>query len=116
MSETQRRKGVCAVARLYSQQGTASRSRHGSIRSEDGLLDLKLALPRALGGRGDATNPEQLFAGGHAACLENALFHVSRDAGHRFADDDIYVVARIDLIAEMKKEARCWPPALLCLV
>ena len=84
------------MASLYSTKVTASGGRHGSIRSEDGLLDLKLALPRALGGRGDATNPEQLFAGGYA-CFENALLHVSRDAGHRFADDDIDVVARIDL-------------------
>jgi Ohr subfamily peroxiredoxin len=85
------------MASLYSTKVTASGGRHGSIRSEDGLLDLKLALPRALGGRGDATNPEQLFAGGYAACFENALLHVSRDAGHRFADDEIDVVARIDL-------------------
>ena len=85
------------MASLYSTKVTASGGRHGSIRSEDGLLDLKLALPRALGGKGDATNPEQLFAGGYAACFENALLHVSRDGGHRFADDDIDVVARIDL-------------------
>jgi lipoyl-dependent peroxiredoxin len=85
------------MASLYSTKVTASGGRHGSIRSEDGLLDLKLALPRTLGGRGDATNPEQLFAGGYAACFENALLHVCRDAGHRFADDDIDVAARIDL-------------------
>ena len=85
------------MANLYSTKVTASGGRHGSIRSEDGLLDLKLALPRALGGRGDATNPEQLFAGGYAACFENAILHVSRDAGHRFADDNIDVAARIDL-------------------
>jgi len=85
------------MANLYSAKVTASGGRHGSIRSEDGLLDLRLALPRELGGKGDATNPEQLFAGGYAACFENALLHVSRDAGHRFADDDIEVVARIDL-------------------
>jgi Ohr subfamily peroxiredoxin len=47
--------------------------------------------------KGDATNPEQLFAGGYAACFENALLHVSRDAGHRFADGDIGIAARIDL-------------------
>jgi lipoyl-dependent peroxiredoxin len=82
---------------LYSTKVGASGGRHGSIRSEDGLLDLKLALPRDLGGMGDATNPEQLFAGGYAACFENALLHVSRYAGHRFADDDIDVVAEIDL-------------------
>ena len=85
------------MASLYSTKVTASGGRHGSIRSEDGLLDLKLALPRTLGGKGDATNPEQLFAGGYAACFENAILHVSRDAGHRFADNDIEVVARIDL-------------------
>ena len=85
------------MASLYSTKVRASGGRHGSIRSEDGLLDLKLALPRTLGGKGDATNPEQLFAGGYAACFENALLHVSRDTGHRFADDDIGVAARIDL-------------------
>jgi lipoyl-dependent peroxiredoxin len=80
---------------FYKSHG--ERGRHGSISSEDGLLDLKLALPWALGGRGDATNPEQLVAGGYAACFENALLHVSREAGHRFADDDIGVAARNDL-------------------
>ena len=85
------------MASLYSTKVTASGGRHGSIRSEDGLLELKLALPRELGGRGDATNPEQLFGGGYAACFENALLRVSGDAGHRLADDDINVVARIDL-------------------
>jgi osmotically inducible protein OsmC len=85
------------MASPYSTGVSANGGRHGSIHSEDALLDLKLALPRALGGRGDATNPEQLFAGGCAACFENALLHVSRDAGHRFADDDIDVVARIDV-------------------
>ena len=49
---------------LYSTKVAATGGRNGSIRSDDGLLDLKLALPRSLGGKGDATNPEQLFAGG----------------------------------------------------
>ena len=48
----------------------------------------------------------QLFVGGYAAGIENALLHVSRGAGHRFADGDIDVVARIDHI-EMKLEASC---------
>jgi Ohr subfamily peroxiredoxin len=85
------------MASLYSTKVTATGGRRGSIRSDDGLLDVKLALPKALGGRGDATNPEQLFAGGYAACFENALLRVSREAGHRRADDDIEVVAEIGL-------------------
>ena len=80
---------------LYSTKVTASGGRHGHIRSEDGLLDLKLALPRQLGGKGDATNPEQLFAGGYAACFENALLRVSRETGLRFADPDVEVTAEI---------------------
>src|ERR1700688_150686 len=85
------KEGISAMASLYSTKVTASGGRHVSIRSEDGLLDLKLALPRALGGRGDATNPEQLFAGGYAACFENALLRVSREARHQFTDDDVEV-------------------------
>jgi osmotically inducible protein OsmC len=82
---------------LYSTKVTATGGRHGQLRSEDGLLEMKLALPRQLGGKGDATNPETLFAGGYAACFENALLHVSRDAGFRFADEDVEVVAVVGL-------------------
>jgi lipoyl-dependent peroxiredoxin len=82
---------------MYSTKITASGGRHGHIRSEDGLLDLKLALPRQLGGKGDATNPEQLFAGGYAACFENALLRVSREAGLTFADPEIEVTAEVGI-------------------
>jgi hypothetical protein len=61
------------MSTLYSTKVTATGCRHGHIRSEDGLLDMKLALPSELGGKGDATNPETLFAGGYAASFENAL-------------------------------------------
>ena len=38
--------------------------------SHDGLLDLKVTRPRALGGtNGHGTNPEQLFAASYAACF-----------------------------------------------
>jgi osmotically inducible protein OsmC len=82
---------------LYSTKVTATGGRHGHIHSEDGLLDMKLALPRELGGKGDATNPETLFAGGYAACFENALLRVSREKGLRFADGDVEVIADIGL-------------------
>ena len=85
------------MSTLYSTKVTATGGRHGQIRSEDGLLDMKLALPRQLGAKGDATNPETLFAGGYAACFENALIQISRDAGLRFADEDVEVVAEVGL-------------------
>ncbi|MGC8140629.1 organic hydroperoxide resistance protein, partial [Salmonella enterica] len=58
------------MSTLYSTKVTAIGGRSGTIRSEDGLLDLQLALPTSLGGKGGATNPEQLFAAGYAACFE----------------------------------------------
>ncbi|MGF7181081.1 organic hydroperoxide resistance protein [Tunturiibacter psychrotolerans] len=85
------------MAPLYSTKVTAKGGRHGSIRSEDGLLELSLALPKALGGSGDATNPEQLFAAGYAACFENALLRVSREARHHFTDDEVEVVAEVGI-------------------
>jgi lipoyl-dependent peroxiredoxin len=45
---------------LYTARVTVTGGRHGSIRSDDGLLDLNLAMPKALGGKGGATNPALL--------------------------------------------------------
>ena len=65
---------------LYTASATAVGGRNGAIRSSDGVLDLKLAYPKELGGPGGAaTNPEQLFAAGYAACFENALLRVARE-------------------------------------
>ena len=58
---------------------------------------LSAAVPKELGGAGGATNPEQLFAGGYAACFENALLRVARESGHRFRDDEVEVTAEIGL-------------------
>ncbi len=67
---------------LYKTQVVAKGGRDGHVRSEDGVLDLALSIPKALGGPGKAaTNPEQLFAAGYAACFENALLHVARGQG-----------------------------------
>jgi osmotically inducible protein OsmC len=54
--------------------------RNGHAHTDDGLLDLDLRLPKELGGPGGATNPEQLFACGYAACFHSALkFMAARD-------------------------------------
>ena len=45
----------------------------GIARSDDGELSVDLRLPKALGGAGGGTNPEQLFAAGYAACFHGAL-------------------------------------------
>lgn len=66
---------------LYTAKVRAEGGRDGSITSSDGLLNLKLALPKGLGGKEDATNPEQLFAAGYAACFENAMLYLARQQG-----------------------------------
>ncbi|MHB8464145.1 MAG: organic hydroperoxide resistance protein [Acidimicrobiales bacterium] len=47
--------------------------RNGHARSDDGILDLDLRIPKEMGGQGGATNPEQLFAAGYAACFHSAM-------------------------------------------
>ncbi|GGW60459.1 organic hydroperoxide resistance protein [Alishewanella tabrizica] len=62
---------------LYKAVVTATGGRDGQAKSDDGLLETKLAAPKKLGGKGDATNPEQLFAAGYAACFIGALKFVA---------------------------------------
>ena len=47
--------------------------RNGHATSDDGLLDVDVRVPEEMGGPGGATNPEQLFAAGYAACFHSAL-------------------------------------------
>ena len=64
---------------LYTAEATATGGRrNGRARSADGELDLRIAPPKEVGGPGGATNPEQLFAAGYAACFDNALASVAR--------------------------------------
>jgi Ohr subfamily peroxiredoxin len=66
---------------LYTAEATSTgEGRSGHVVSSDGRLDLDLAPPPAMGGTGDGTNPEQLFAAGYSACFHNALRLVARRA------------------------------------
>ena len=62
---------------LYTAHAKATGGREGRAVSSDNLLDVKLAPPKELGGMGGATNPEQLFAAGYAACFMGAVKHVA---------------------------------------
>jgi len=57
----------------YTASVTATGGRAGHARSTDGHIDLDLRPPQEMGGPGGATNPEQLFAAGYAACFQGAL-------------------------------------------
>ncbi|MDT3405291.1 organic hydroperoxide resistance protein [Mucilaginibacter terrae] len=59
---------------LYTADATATGGRNGHVKSSNGVLDLEVRMPKALGGANDDyTNPEQLFAAGYAACFDSAL-------------------------------------------
>jgi len=63
---------------MYRAHAKATGGRDGRALSSDNVLDLKLTVPREMGGAGEAgTNPEQLFAAGYSACFLGALKYVA---------------------------------------
>ena len=59
---------------IYTATATATGDgRNGRTETEDGQLDPRRRIPKEMGGPGGATNPEQLFAAGYAACFHSAL-------------------------------------------
>ena len=61
----------------------------GRAATDDGALDLTLAVPTAMGGPGGGTNPEQLFAAGWAACFHSALKGVAAARKIKFTDSAV---------------------------
>ena len=63
---------------LYQARVTATGGREGRAVSSDGVLEVRLATPRALGGAGGrGTNSEQLFAAAYAASFLSAMQYVA---------------------------------------
>jgi Ohr subfamily peroxiredoxin len=65
---------------LYTTHAIATGGRNGHTRSADGIVDVNLSIPKAMGGPGrpGATTPEDLFAAGYAACFCSAAEFVAR--------------------------------------
>jgi len=87
-----------AMARvLYTAEATVTGGRaNGHGRTSDGLLDVQLRSPKEMGGEGDGTNPEQLFAVGYAACFEGALGVIGRR--ERVEVGDVSIDSRVSLL------------------
>lgn len=65
---------------VYRAHAKATGGRDGRATSSDEILDVKLAVPKEMGGPGGGTNPEQLFAAGYSACFLGAMkFVAGRD-------------------------------------
>jgi lipoyl-dependent peroxiredoxin len=63
--------------------------RNGHVQSTDGFIDADVRIPQEMGGSGGATNPEQLFAAGYAACFHSALQLVAGQAGADITDSEV---------------------------
>ena len=75
---------------VYTAEALATGAgRNGRARTTDGRVDLALAVPREMGGSGDGTNPEQLFAAGYAACFHSALQMVARQQKVELGDSSV---------------------------
>jgi len=75
---------------LYTAVASATGDgRNGHVRSSDGILEADLATPKEMGGAGGATNPEQLFASGYAACFLSALKASSKQHGVQIQDASV---------------------------
>lgn len=85
------------MSELYSTHVTATGGRQGTVKSDDGILSLELAPPKPLGGPGGKTNPEQMFAGGYAACFGSAVMHIARAQKIDLKDKDVDVAAKVGL-------------------
>ena len=83
------------MSALYTTQARVVGGRAGHAETSDGLLKVNLAMPKELGGQGGATNPEQLFAAGYAACFESAIRFVARK--QKLALEDAAVTATVSL-------------------
>ena len=83
---------------VYTAHAHTVGGRGGSAKSDDGKLDVKLAYPPALGGDGNGTNPEQLFAAGYGACFTGALNLVAKGEGVKLGEHSVDV--SVDLIKD----------------
>ncbi len=81
---------------MYTAVVTATGGRNGKIVSDNGILNLEVRSPKALGGANDDyTNPEMLFAGGYAACFDSALNLVMRQ--QRIRTSETTVTAEVSI-------------------
>jgi Ohr subfamily peroxiredoxin len=83
---------------IYTAKAHAIGGREGTARTDDGHLDVKLGYPKSMGGNGEGTNPEQLFAAGYSACFLGALGLVARNQGIKLGQHSLD--SEVDLIKD----------------
>jgi osmotically inducible protein OsmC len=72
--------------------------RNGHARTDDGMVDVDVRVPKELGGPGGATNPEQLFAAGYAACFHSAIKFVAARTKLDVADSEVSATVFLGMV------------------
>jgi len=67
--------------------------RKGHVKTDDGLLDFDVVMPKEIGGEGGKTNPEQLLAAAFSTCFGGALASVAGKVSLR----DSEITAKVHL-------------------
>jgi len=82
---------------LYTAEAHVTGGRmQGRGETSDGSLAVDLRIPSELGGEGDGTNPEQLFAVGFGSCFESAVQAVARR--RKLDVDDVEIDSKVMLL------------------
>ena len=68
-------------------------------------LNKDLAMPASLGGAGDKTNPEELFAAGYGACFQSAMNATATSMGIKMPSkkEDSIVESTVHLVGDLKQ-------------
>ncbi|MDK8476691.1 MULTISPECIES: organic hydroperoxide resistance protein [unclassified Corynebacterium] len=75
---------------LYTTEALATGAgRDGRAVVQNSDLDFNMSTPKKMGGDGNGTNPEQLFAAGYAACFHSALQAVARSEKTELGDSSV---------------------------
>jgi len=65
----------------FRAKATAQGGRDGKVALEQGGVWFAMAIPKSMGGSGEGSTPEDLFALGYASCFNSALLFVARAQG-----------------------------------
>jgi lipoyl-dependent peroxiredoxin len=82
---------------LYTAEAHVTGGRdEGHGKTSDGALEVDIRVPEELGGPGEGTNPEQLFAIGFASCFESAIkvigMRMKQDVGDVEIDSKVHLL------------------------
>ncbi|WP_052664012.1 Ohr family peroxiredoxin [Mycoplasmoides alvi] len=67
-----------SLKQVYEAIGMADTGRIGYVHSDDEKCHVEIDLPKSVGGKGEKSNPEQLFACGYAACFSSIALYTCK--------------------------------------